>query len=948
MKSFSLVFWILLLVGIIGVASVVFVIAVGPPPPPAAPGGVPCTATAEVCNGIDDNCNGLIDDGVAPQTLPCTAGVGACARSGVQTSTCTNGVWGSYGSCNAVPGNPVNETCNGIDDNCDGSIDNIVIQYALCVAGVGDCVKAGTKYSYCSGGAGPLWSVCSVVPGNPTTEVCDGRDNNCDGQIDENLTRNTTCGIGVCAGTVGIETCSAGVWVNNTCNPFQKASAELCNDTTDKDCDGLINEGCPCKMGDVRSCGQSNVGECKLGTQTCTGNQWSNCTGNVDPSPDICDGKDNNCNGVIDENLTQPTTCGVGVCSGNTGFKVCSAGKWVNDTCNPLNGASPEVCDGHDNNCNGFVDENLTMSTTCGVGVCSGNTGFKVCSAGVWVNDTCNPFIGATNEICNGKDDNCNGFVDENLIQSSTCGLGVCASNKGFKTCAFGVWTSDTCNPFNGSSVDLCNDTLDNNCNGFVNEGCPCVIGTNVSCGQSNVGECKLGTQTCTGNQWGPCIGNVTSVPEVCDGKDNDCDGVIDNGLIAPSQPCSVSVGVCAKTGTQIKTCTNTASGWSTAWGNCSVAAGSPSAEICDNLDNDCDGFVDENLTMSTTCGLGVCAGTVGIETCSAGVWVNNTCNPFQGASAELCNDTLDNNCDGAVNEGCACITNTNRPCGQLNVGECKYGIQTCVGGQWGTCVGAIGPSAEICDGKDNDCDGVIDEENICAVVNSTVPQANATTPTPGVNTTSGVNSTIDTSKNASVDSPSRIDTSTDDTTDSASPNYVVPIVFGIIFLVIAVLLVTFFIVRDRNNLMTTTGFRPSIGFNPQQQYSAPALRNVGNLGVNNYNRNPISPMVVNPYVYRQHQQYLHQQYLRNKYLQSRSTPHQVFQQFVSPSTSTTQHSNVSFPSTIPQANIPQRPIYPSQLNQQLPMPQPYPRQQYAQQPYPRQQYTPPFSPPQT
>jgi len=77
---------------------------------------------------------------------------------------------------------------------------------------------------------------------------------------------------------------------------------------------------------------------------------------------EICDGKDNNCNGEIDEGLTRTTTCGVGECAGNTGIETCSAGKWIADTCDPLSGATPEQCDCKDNDCDGQSDED---------GVCS-------------------------------------------------------------------------------------------------------------------------------------------------------------------------------------------------------------------------------------------------------------------------------------------------------------------------------------------------------------------------------------------------------------------------------------------------------------------------------------------------------------------------------------------------------------------------------------------------
>jgi subtilisin family serine protease len=147
---------------------------------------------------------------------------------------------------------------------------------------------------------------------------------------------------------------------------------------------------------------------------------------------EVCDNLDNDCDGSIDDNLTQATTCGVGECAGNTGTEMCTAGTWGGDTCEPLAGATAETCDNLDNDCDGSIDDNLTQATTCGVGECAGNTGTETCIAGTWGGDTCEPLAGATAEVCDNLDNNCDGSTDEGLqyqLTSSVNPLGAGSIN---------------------------------------------------------------------------------------------------------------------------------------------------------------------------------------------------------------------------------------------------------------------------------------------------------------------------------------------------------------------------------------------------------------------------------------------------------------------------------------------------------------------------------------
>jgi hypothetical protein len=116
---------------------------------------------------------------------------------------------------------------------------------------------------------------------------------------------------------------------------------------------------------------------------------------------------------------------------------------------------------------------------------------------------------------------------------------------------------------------------------------------------------------------------------------------------------------------------------------------------------------------LSCEVGVGACR-RVGIVTRPDGA-ATVSCDAVPGLPApeELCDlGFQDEDCDGLVNEDCDCIPglSPDRPCGE-NKGECRPGWQRCVGGRYGsTCEQAAGPEAEICDSKDNDCNGMVDD----------------------------------------------------------------------------------------------------------------------------------------------------------------------------------------------------------------------------------------------
>jgi len=151
------------------------------------------------------------------------------------------------------------------------------------------------------------------------------------------------------------------------------------------------------------------------------------------------------------------------------------------------------------------------------------------------------------------------------------------------------------------------------------------------------------------------------------------------------------------------------------------------SAETCNNRDDDCDGRVDDGLSRSCytgpsgTAGRGVCRN--GTQTCGAGAW--RSCSGQVVPSAEGCNNR-DDDCDGRVDDGLSrsCYTG---PAGTSGRGICRGGTQTCAAGAWGGCSGQVVPRAESCNRLDDDCDGMVDE-GACGTDAGTRPDVVAVT----------------------------------------------------------------------------------------------------------------------------------------------------------------------------------------------------------------------------
>jgi len=380
---------------------------------------------------------------------------------------------------------------------------------------------------------------------------------------------------------------------------------------------------------------------------------------------EVCDGADNDCDTLVDEGFQlycdRDNRLGMGATSMNV--RCADPGDDCDDSddncfmstddetprnaCGTCGAAPAEVCDRIDNNCNGLIDEG---------DVCMG----------------CTP-TGA--EVCDNADNDCDTRIDEGLTRP--CGSSVGECSPGLETCTAGAWGGCTAT---GGSMEIC-DGLDNDCNGVID-------GLSRSCG-TDEGACRAGVQICTDGGFGPCLGRIGPGDEVCDGEDNDCDGMVDEEDPFVGDACGTDTGECMP---GMIDCVDGAL-------ECVGAVG-PTMEICDDLDNDCDGVVDDGLGVGAPCGSdeGICS--PGLNVCVDGEIV---CEGEIGAAEEVCNE-LDDDCDGRIDE----MLPVGVACGSEE-GLCMEGVVQCVDGRE-ICVGEVPPTSETCDCEDNDCDGAVDE----------------------------------------------------------------------------------------------------------------------------------------------------------------------------------------------------------------------------------------------
>ena len=406
---------------------------------------------------MDNDCDGTADEGF--EALVTLSPVLPYQRPGILTCAADR----LSLVCGAVSGDPPGDdaNCDGVDDDCDGQIDESYV--ALDTAcGVGGCAAVGVTACV----AGQIQDSCT--PGAPAADdvTCDGIDDNCNGDTDEGyVSLATNCGTGACADT-GQTFCVNGA-VEDSCTPGDPAADDVTCDGIDDNCNGDTDEGYVALVTNcgVGACAESGVTSCVAGAVE------DSCTPGAPAADDVtCDGIDDNCNGDTDEGyVSLATNCGVGACA-ETGQTACVNGA-VEDSCTP--GVPEPGTECTDDTCvstqvphSNFAAEDSvqgetgdTVVVTCDVGYSGG--GNWICEVdGTFTGSDCDPNVCLPTEVPNSNFSASGSIVGmTGDTVTVTCDVGY--SGGGDWTCGVdGTFTGSDCIPNVCASAEVPNSNF--------------------------------------------------------------------------------------------------------------------------------------------------------------------------------------------------------------------------------------------------------------------------------------------------------------------------------------------------------------------------------------------------------------------------------------------------------------------------------------------------------
>jgi hypothetical protein len=689
----------------------------------------------EVCDGVDNDCDGSTDEGVLT-TYYRDFDADTFGNPAMTQQACSQPI-GYVTNNTDCDDNDLLEKPGQVwydDSDNDGYGQTGAASITQCLRPTG--YRAAVELLATSGDCND--NNAAIKPG--ATEVCDGVDNDCDGSTDEGVLTtyyrdfdgdtfgNPAMTQQACSQPIGY------VASNTDCNdndPLEKPGQVWYDDT---DNDGYGQTGAASITQCLRPTGYRAASELLATSGDCNDNNNT-----INPAAaEVCDGIDNDCDGNLDngtlityyrdfdgDTFGDPATT-IMACTLPVGYVTNNTDC---DDIDPLEKPGQVWYKDTDNDSYGQTGASTITQ-------CLRPAGYKVVTELLASSGDCNDNNGAiypgATEVCDGIDNNCDGTTDEGLTTryyfdfdgdgygEAVSFIDACAPSGLYTTTIVGDCIADDAD-INPGATEIC-DGKDNDCDGQTDEGLTTRYYFDFD--GDGYGEAVSFIDACapdgfyTATMVGDCVADDADInpgaTEICDGKDNDCDGQTDEGLTtryyfdfdADGYGEELSfIDACAPDGFYTATLV----------GDCVAddADINPAAtEVCDGIDNDCDGSIDEGVLTTYYADVdqdGFGNPSSSTQACAqpGGYVTNNTdCDdndPLEKPGQVWFDDT-DN--DGYGQTGAASITQCMRPTGYRAASELLATSGDCNDNN-----NTINPAAtEVCDGIDNDCDGSIDE----------------------------------------------------------------------------------------------------------------------------------------------------------------------------------------------------------------------------------------------